>query len=52
MDFRQTYSLVTEEFDKWRQRYSPELFVEVICYAGVTEASRVLEIGPGTGQAT
>ena len=30
MDFRQTYSLVTDGFDKWRQRYCPELFAEVI----------------------
>jgi len=52
MDFRQTYSLVTEEFDKWRQRYCPELFAEVIRYAGIGPNSRVLEIGPGTGQAT
>jgi len=52
MDFRQTYSLVTEEFDKWRQRYRPELFAEVIRYADISASSRVLEIGPGTGQAT
>lgn len=52
MDFRQTYALVTEDFDKWRPRYCPELFAEVIRYAGIGPNSRVLEIGPGTGQAT
>jgi len=52
MDFRQTYSLVTDGFDKWRQRYCPELFAEVIRYAGIDERSSVLEIGPGTGQAS
>jgi len=52
MDFRQTYSLVTEEFDKWRQTYCPELFEEVIRYANIGASSSVLEIGPGTGQAT
>lgn len=52
MDFRQTYSIVTEEFDKWRPRYCPDLFAEVIRYAQIGPHSRVLEIGPGTGQAT
>lgn len=52
MDFRKTYDSIPEEFDKWRPRYCKELFDTVIPYAGITANSSVLEIGPGTGQAT
>ncbi|MDD3242247.1 MAG: class I SAM-dependent methyltransferase [Eubacteriales bacterium] len=52
MDFRKTYDRIPEEFDRWRPRYCPELFAEVIGYAGLGTHSAALEIGPGTGQAT
>lgn len=52
MDFRQTYDRIPEQFDRWRPRYCPELFSEVIRYAGIGPQQSVLEIGPGTGQAT
>ena len=52
MDFRLTYELIPEKFDAWRPRYCPELYEEVIRYANIGPNSRVLEIGPGTGQAT
>lgn len=39
-------------YDKTRPRYCPELFEAVICEAGLTAQSKLLEIGPGTGQAT
>lgn len=52
MDFRKTFDTIPEQFDAWRPRYCPELFEEVIRYAGIGPDSRVLEIGPGTGQAT
>ena len=52
MDFRKTYDRIPEQFDRWRPRYCPELFNEVIRYAGIGREKSVLEIGPGTGQAT
>lgn len=52
MDFRKTYDRIPEQFDRWRPRYCPELFSEVIRYAGIGREKSVLEIGPGTGQAT
>lgn len=39
-------------YDRARPRYCPELFEEIIGIAGITERSKILEIGPGTGQAT
>lgn len=52
MDFRKTYDTISEEFEKWRPRYCDELFSTVIQYANITPETSVLEIGPGTGQAT
>ena len=52
MDFRKTYDRIPEEFDKWRPRYCKELFAAIIDYANITSESSILEIGPGTGQAT
>lgn len=52
MDFRKTYDTIPEEFEKWRPRYCDELFSTVIQYANITPKTSVLEIGPGTGQAT
>ena len=39
-------------YDQYRPRYSPELFSELIEYAHIEPDKTVLEIGPGTGQAT
>lgn len=52
MDFRKTFDTIPEQFDKWRPRYCDELFVDVIKYANIDKSKSVLEIGPGTGQAT
>lgn len=52
MDFRKTYDSIPEQFDKWRPRYCDELFADVIDYAKIDASKSVLEIGPGTGQAT
>lgn len=52
MDFRKTFDAIPEAFDKWRPRYCDELFADVIDYAQIDGAKSVLEIGPGTGQAT
>lgn len=52
MDFRKTYNKIPEKFDKWRPRYCDELFSFIVEYANIDENKKVLEIGPGTGQAT
>ena len=52
MEFRKVFDTIPEQFDRYRPRYSPALFRDVIEYAGVGLGKAVLEIGPGTGQAT
>ncbi len=52
MEFRKVFDTIPEQFDRYRPRYSPALFRDVIEYAGVGPGKAVLEIGPGTGQAT
>lgn len=54
MDFRKVFDSKAsiEEFDKGRTRYCDELFTDVIDYAQLAPGKAVLEIGPGTGQAT
>lgn len=52
MDFRKTFDQIPEAFDKYRPRYCRELFEELISVTGLNPESHVLEIGPGTGQAT
>ncbi len=41
-----------ENYDRMRPRYCPELFSAVWDFSGMTAGVRVLEIGPGPGQAT
>lgn len=52
MEFRMIFDTIPEQFDKYRPRYCPELFAKLIDAAGVTPGCPVLELGPGTGQAT
>ena len=52
MEFRKVFDTIPEQFDKYRARYSKELFDFLIEYASIGEGSLVLELGPGTGQAT
>ena len=52
MEFRKIFDTIPEQFDKYRPRYCPELFQYLIQYAELGPEKRVLEIGPGTGQAT
>ena len=52
MDFRKVFNQIPEAFDRCRPRYCQALFDTLIETADVTPRSRVLEIGPGTGQAT
>lgn len=52
MDFRKTFDKIPESFDKYRPRYCKELFQELEAACGLNPEKKVLEIGPGTGQAT
>lgn len=51
-DPRLVFDTIPEHFDKWRRRYSPELFAYIVEACGLKAGKRCLEIGPGTGQAT
>ncbi|MCH5293849.1 MAG: methyltransferase domain-containing protein [Treponema sp.] len=52
MEFRRVFDTIPEQFDKFRPRYSNALFDFLIDYAQIGAGKSVLEIGPGTGQAT
>ncbi len=52
MEFRKIFDTIPEQFDRWRPRYCAELFAELIAYAEIGPGKAVLELGPGTGQAT
>lgn len=52
MDFRKVFDSIPEQFDEWRPRYCDELFADLIEYAKLDSDKTVLEVGPGTGQAT
>ncbi len=52
MEFRKIFDTIPEQFDQYRPRYCEELFRDLIEYANITPSSTVLELGPGTGQAT
>ena len=51
-DFRKIFDTISDEFDRWRPRYCAALFDDIIAYAQLGPGKAVLEIGPGTGQAT
>lgn len=52
MEFRKIFDTIPEEFDRYRPRYCEELFASLIDFAQIDSHRSVLEIGPGTGQAT
>ncbi len=52
MEFRKVFDTIPEQFDRYRPRYSPALFSDLIAYAEIGPGKTVLELGPGTGQAT
>ncbi|MCR4682658.1 MAG: class I SAM-dependent methyltransferase [Clostridiales bacterium] len=51
-DYRKVFDTIPEQFDRYRPRYCPELFSELISFAGIGPGKSVLELGPGTGQAS
>ncbi len=52
MELRKVFDSIPDQFDRFRPRYSKELFDSLIEYADIRPGKSVLEIGPGTGQAT
>ena len=52
MDFRKTFDKIPEEFEMYRPRYCKELFDKLCSVCCLDSGKTVLEIGPGTGQAT
>ncbi|MFJ6982709.1 MULTISPECIES: class I SAM-dependent methyltransferase [unclassified Streptomyces] len=52
MELRDTFDTVAERYDRVRPRYPPALVERLVRAARLGPASRVLEIGPGTGQLT
>ena len=51
-EFRKVFDTIPDQFDEFRPRYSDELFEYLIKEAQIGPGKMVLEIGPGTGQAT
>lgn len=52
MEFRKIFDTIPEQFDRYRSRYCRELFDDLIAFADIGQGKTVLELGPGTGQAT
>ena len=52
MEFREVFDTIPEKFDQWRPKYCREAFDCIISHAQLDCGKSVLEIGPGTGQAT
>ncbi len=51
-EFRRVFDTIPDQFDRYRPRYSEELFAFLNDRANIGPGKSVLEIGPGTGQAT
>jgi ubiquinone/menaquinone biosynthesis C-methylase UbiE len=52
MDFRTTFDDVAELYDSIRPRYPEALFAALVSVTGLEPGAHLLEIAPGTGQAT
>lgn len=52
MQRRGTFDSAAERYDRARPPYPPQLFQDLAAMADLEVGSRVLEVGPGTGQAT
>jgi SAM-dependent methyltransferase len=52
MEFRSTFDAVAELYDAIRPRYPEALFAELVTRTGLPAGAVLLEIAPGTGQAT
>lgn len=52
VEFRKIFDTIPEQFDRYRPRYCAPLFEDLISYSETNAEKSVLELGPGTGQAT
>jgi SAM-dependent methyltransferase len=52
IQLRDTFDTVAALYDRARPRYPPALFDDLAGLTGIAPGARILEIGPGTGQAT
>ena len=52
LELRKVFDTIPEAFDRHRSRYCAELFDALFEYAGTGPGKSLLELGPGTGQAT
>jgi SAM-dependent methyltransferase len=52
MEYRSAFDTVAELYDAIRPRYPEALFAELVARAGLHPEAELLEIAPGTGQAT
>lgn len=51
-DERKVFDTIPEKFERWRLKYTPELFEFLVSRCSLGKGTSCLEIGPGTGQAT
>lgn len=51
-EFRLVFDTIPDQFDRYRPTYCDALYADLIPYAGIGPGISVLELGPGTGQAT
>jgi SAM-dependent methyltransferase len=51
-DLRRTFDEVPELYDRARPRYPREVLDDLVALTGLAPGDRIVEIGPGTGQAT
>ena len=52
MELRETFDSAAELYDRVRPGYPGRLYLDLLLETGLQPGARVLEIGPGTGQAT
>ena len=52
MEYRRVFDTIPDQFDQYRPRYCQELFDDLIAQTCIGPGKTVLELGPGTGQAT
>lgn len=52
VEFRKIFDTIPDQFDCYRPRYCDELFRDMIDLAKISKQKTVLEMGPGTGQAS
>lgn len=52
MELRKIFDTIPEQFDQFRPKYSGELFEHLVNFTQLGPEKKVLELGPGTGQAT